>query len=274
MNVSELFAASTGCWLSSISCGRSNRLLLRKFNQKGLDRFNEYLSDLNVDNRAPVPPKLLESNAYSAPDDEGRQLDKRRFPTRFELAQYLVEEVGVDTIGNLEMDTMLWSWLALFYFDQLCPASSTGERIPRERARIVFNTDAKMLFRHLIAGPVFVYLAHRDTPQRVRPMLSDPVSQTGRLYLEITDRRSLLQSPGVVEAAGKLYFDFEKGTVRPGSRSKTPGKIIRFATVLFQFDATWDLQSLTCDQIIDLLPGEFDEYKRLSNYKQAVLAHG
>lgn len=243
-------------------------MLLKRFTQEGLEAFNEFLSDLNVNNCATKPADLLSSIEFSVQLPERKEIHPRRFITRYELAEYLVEEVGIDSIPDLEHDSLLWSWLANLFFDWLCPASPSGERIPRQRARLVYSSEGKFLFRHLVAGPVFVYLAHRDNPSRVIPLLSDPVHQTGKLYIEITDRHNLLRSPGVVEAAGRLYFDSEKQAIRPGVRSKAPGKIIRFATVLFQFDATWDLQSLSSEQVIELLPTEFDQYKDLAKNEQ------
>ena len=53
--------------------------------------------------------------------------------------------------------------------------------------------------------------------------------------------------------------------------AKSPGSPRRFADVLSQLDLTWDLHSLSVEQLLELLPSEFDEFHRSSAKRQLPL---
>ena len=65
-----------------------------------------------------------------------------------------------------------------------------------------------------------------------------------------------------MEAATELYLG-QRGTKakRGATGERTPGSVFRFAAVLNQFDPVWDLYAMKKEQILDLLPGEFDRFR-------------
>lgn len=67
-----------------------------------------------------------------------------------------------------------------------------------------------------------------------------------------------------MEAAYALYFDNTSQKPKRGSLMKnSPGTLYRFIDVVQQLDLTYDLYSMTGDQILQLLPGEFDRWRQL-----------
>jgi hypothetical protein len=59
-----------------------------------------------------------------------------------------------------------------------------------------------------------------------------------------------------------LYWDDKKNNIKKGARNKTgPGILRRFTKdIIPQFQMTYDLNSMNGEEIISLLPSEFNEW--------------
>jgi hypothetical protein len=82
------------------------------------------------------------------------------------------------------------------------------------------------------------------------------------LYLELANRQELITNPAIVAAATRLYYDPSKGRLKRSGSKGTPGTIRRFAEVLVQLDVVWDLYSMSVDELIEMLPAEFDRFRQ------------
>lgn len=235
----------------------------RRFTTQGISVVEDFLTGVKEGTENSRPDALLHSEEITEPVPEGVYVDHRAFPNRLELARYLYEKLHV--YRNAEQDRGLWTWLALFWFEQLCPPDSKGKRKPGELARwIPALDDARRYYRHLLLGPYLIYSAHRDDPSRAMALLCQPVHQPGELVEQLASRQLLITCRAVVGAATRLYYSHERGTLRKGVGVKGPGSARRLASVLMQFDLTFDLHALTPEQLIELLPAEFDAYRKKS----------
>jgi hypothetical protein len=87
------------------------------------------------------------------------------------------------------------------------------------------------------------------------------VRSPGDVVEQLASRQDLVRARGVMEATTRLYVD-EKQALKRGAASKDkPATARRLANVLGQLDLTYDLQSLEADEVLDLLPEEFDLFK-------------
>jgi hypothetical protein len=93
----------------------------------------------------------------------------------------------------------------------------------------------------------------------------------GALVTLIASRPSLVTCKAVVGAATRLYYDSASGRNRSGLSGRDPGSPRRFADILSQLDLTWDLHSLTTEELLELLPPEFDAFRRRSSPRQRPL---
>jgi hypothetical protein len=181
-----------------------------------------------------------------------------------EAAAYLDPILGSCGVADVEHDCGLWAWLALFYFDALCPVRRNNRREPGQIARWIPEVNNYLrYYRHLLAGPYRIYRAHRDDPQRARALLCGPVSNPGEVVEQFASRQELVTNPTVVECLARLYYDPAAGRLRRGSGGSTEGSARRLADVLGQFDVTWDLRALGVERLVCLLPGEFDRFRAL-----------
>jgi len=235
---------------------------LRRFNDEGINRFGQFLDALAADGALAVPNDLLTDTVCSVPVSPGPEVQAREFASRMEAARYL-DSVLTGVKGcDVERDAGLWAWLSLFYFEQLCPPDGRGHRKPGERARWIPAVDeARRFYRHLLAGAYRVYRAHRDNPEMAMVLLHTPLQRTGHFWYQLASRQELVTNPAIMEAATELYLGQCGTKPKRGATSEIPGGVFRFAAVLNQFDTVWDLYAMRKEQILDLLPGEFDRFR-------------
>jgi len=236
--------------------------MLRRLNEGGIQRFEEFLDSLTTDTPQAVPVDILTEIATSEPVQPEVEIEDRAFATRFEAARYLNGQLGSAGITNIERDKGLWAWLALYYFGQLCPPDTDGNRKPGERARWIPATgDFRKYYRHLFAGPFLVYRAHCDAPERALALLCAPLARPGDIVEQLASRQELVTNPAVMQAATILYVD--PGTRQPkrGAAGRGPGSARRLADVLNQFEVTWDLHSMRAEDVLTMLPSEFDRFR-------------
>jgi hypothetical protein len=99
-----------------------------------------------------------------------------------------------------------------------------------------------------------------------RLYLNNSVSSLDKVTAEVMQRLYLTRIPCVFEVLDRLYWDDSRGKARPGIvdyRSVKPGDLVhRFPLRIRQLEMTYDLMSLTADQLIELLGDEFQRSER------------
>ncbi len=234
--------------------------LVRAFNAEGIARFRAYLEALRNGSHADPPREFLDDPDCTSDLPAQARVGAKPFASRWGIAQHLSERLAPLPPEEVEDNAGLWSWLALFYFDQLCPRQPDGARKPGRDYRHIPDFGFLYRHRHLLFGPFAVYRRHRGYAILV---LSGPPHFESALYQEITSRQDLLASRGVIEALNALYLDRSRGMPKRGAQRTTlaPGTIRRFVRVLQQLDLTYDIYGMSGAAIVQLLPAEFDMWQ-------------
>ena len=235
-------------------------MVVRILNEEGIRRFREYLADLRAGSRRDPPLEILTDPWCSAKVQGSVGVEQHVFDSRLDAAKYLIEALRPLGRSTVEQNIGLWSWLSLFYFDQVCPVIRNGKQIPGQDYRHILDTDSRRYYRHLLVGPYTIFDLHHD---KARLLLYNPLSQSSKFHLELACRQGFVTNKGVIEAANLLYFDSGKAKAKRGAAvtSRKPGTLFRFIDVVQQLDLTYDLYSMTGQEVLDLLPSEFDEWK-------------
>jgi hypothetical protein len=237
-------------------------MILRRLTDAGIERLGKFLDSQTTEEPEPLPDEILTDETMSEPVQPEIEIEQLNFSNRFEAAKYLNEKLAEAGIANLERDKGLWAWLSLFYFEQLCPPDQNGLRKPGERARwIVATGDYRKYYRHLLAGPFRIYRAHRDNPDRAFALLCTSLNRPGDVVEQLASRQELVTNSAVMEAATTLYVDDETEKPKRGAAGRGPGSARRLADVLNQFDVTWDLYSMATQDLLDMLPVEFERFR-------------
>ncbi|MBO3803984.1 MAG: hypothetical protein JTT11_08990 [Candidatus Brockarchaeota archaeon] len=237
---------------------------VRALNEEGIRQFGAYIDRLTGGAEESPPLFLLTDPATSLAVHGHGQVDKRNFMNRLEAARYL--SGALKNVDRQEIDTNhgLWSWLALFYFDQLCPPLADGTRKPYEKYRYILpkldsDEHFRHYYRHLLAGPFRIYRLHGPD---ARILLAPPVHKHGEFSEQLASRMEFITNKELIKAVNALYYDATKGTPKRGATTRNkPGTLRRFIAVIQHLELTYDLYSLNWQQILSLLPAEFDTWR-------------
>ena len=237
---------------------------VRRLTDSGLERMGVFLDSQTTDAPEPSPAMILTDPETSETLPLEIRVDPVVFPRRFEAAQYLHEHLAPlrePDNGWLERDPGLWAWLALFWFDQLCPPGRDGARSPGARARWIPSTDdPRRYYRHLLLGPYLIYRAYPADPERAMVLLCTRLHAPGEIVEQFVSRPQLVTCACAVDVATRLYH-VRDGGFRRGAAGKDAGGARRLADVLMQLDRTYDLYSLTTEGLLALLPREFNRFR-------------
>lgn len=234
---------------------------VRKLNKKGIEVFQIYINELNKGKKeSPLSP-ILYDEIYSSPIDPVIEIENIGFSTRLDAARYFSKIFSVLNPQQISIDVGLWSWLSLFYFDQVCPVDKVGMRYPGREYRHILEPGYRFGHRHLLGGAYLVYVIFELGEEFSRLLLTTPINRENVFHHEITSRMNFISNKSILEAVSILYLDTKSNFPKKGSMNwKSPGNLRRFIDVLQQFEMTYDLFSLTGKQIIKLLPPEFEKW--------------
>lgn len=218
---------------------------LRRLNDAGIARLLEFLHGVKDDPTLAAPLEILTHPSTST--DLGEvcvEVEHQTFGSRFAAAKYLNETLDGSGLIQIEQDRGLWAWLALFYYEELCPPGKKGQRKPGEDARWVPESGrAFRYYRHLLAGPYRIYRAHRDHPEQAMIVLGGPLDRPGDLVEQLASRQELVTNGALLATASALYLDPANGmpkrgvvtTEKTGGRRRgKPGTVFRLIDVCRQ----------------------------------------
>jgi hypothetical protein len=235
---------------------------LRRLTDAGVVRFQQFLDTQGTSEAEAFDIDYLIDPKFTTIAGTGPEVSSDcGFVTRFEAAEILDPIIQSAELDEAAFDRGVWSWLAWFWFESLCPADKTGLRDPQGSERWVLDTNWKRYYRHLLAGPWWIYQTHREDPERARALLHTNVNKPGELVGQFAASQELVSNPGLVEMVTRLYYDPVSNKLRRGHGRKTNGGSRRLVKVIGQLDMIWDLYSTTADDFLKLLPKEFDSFK-------------
>ena len=241
-----------------------NNLKLRAFNEEGSNAFRRYLSELRENGCLPVPYAMLENDALTVTVKGSVNIDNVPIKTRMDAARFLHSILVGKVDPNEYENNNMWAWISLYFFDQLCPADSNGQRTPGMDYRYIPSMEFMGgRHRHLLKIPFSIYLSHGD---KARVLLCNEIDSPGDMNEQIANRQNLLSSTGIMEALELLYYDNSTGRVKRGFINKSKkklkaGTLDRFWKIIGQLELTYDLYAMPGSKISSLLPGEFDEWR-------------
>lgn len=233
-------------------------MLVRKLNTNGLREFSKFIDNLRSGLNQNIPLYMLEDAEFSEPLEISLSIENMPFRSRYEMGYYLVDRLKNLNIQNYIGDQGFWSWFSLFWFDQLCPAEA-GIRKPRKDYNYILSKNYNHRPRHAI---YMTWQLVSKYGESARFLLSKPPSTRGEIVEQMMARQEILTSEGAVLLASYLYYDKNIETFKKGAASrKSPGCISRYISWLQQLQVTYDIFSISKDDLLDLLPQEFDRFR-------------
>jgi hypothetical protein len=231
---------------------------LRVMEKDGINRFRDYIHSLKTGKEIDKPE--LNDEPFSTEFRPVTDFDESStFNSKLELAEYIFDvfyDAGIERDYVLH-NNGLWTWLAYIWFDQI----TNNRKKVLEFAKYLCSLDYSDYYRHLVAGPYMIYSIHKRENSKI--FLNADIYRHTDLIEQIASRQSLISQTNIIEVFSNLYFDQNRQKAKSGAQSrKRPGNIRRFVKVFQQFELTYDLYDMSPDQILDLLPGEFDKWAK------------
>ena len=238
---------------------------VRALNSEGLSKFSEYLSELRADPTKPVPTEMLTDGRFSDPFDPQVTIEPRSFATAHEIGTYMIEVFASCEDRVISRNHGLWSWLALFYFDQLCKPDDAGRRKPLEDAVYVLEErfSFRRYYRHSIRTPWMAVKEHGEHA-KVLLLTSGKGTRTD-INEQLGAYQHLFANKTIIASAYAMYFDADQQKPRRGAGGKAGGSARRLASIARQLELTYDLQECTPAKFLALLPREFKGWVRQAN---------
>lgn len=234
-------------------------MIVRKLNDQGLHNFGQFIIHLRDGNEANNPTYLLTDPLFSEPVVPEVNVDAdRKFASRYEMGQHLVARTSNVNLQPLMGDRGFWSWFALLWFDQLCPTRKS-QRNPSQEYNYILSKRYNHRPRHAIYMTWQLVNLYGDA---ARFMLCKPMDTRGEITEQLMARQDILSSEGAMKLASSLYFDPEEGNFKRGAAArKSAGCVTRYIAWLQQLQLTFDLYSISADDLAAMLPREFDRFR-------------
>lgn len=233
-------------------------MLLRKLNENGIAEFKNYINKLSTDGSTNLPVWLLEHKDTSEPINKDIEIEDNEFKSRYEMGEYLNTKFKGMDIQSYIGDEGMWNWLALYWFDQLCPKDKEGKRHPRVIYNYILSKDFGRRQRHAIFMTWQLVSKHGAG---VKYLLSKNMSVRGELMEQFMGTQYILTTDSVIALASKLYNNPDTGSFKRGAASKGAGTSRRFTKFLNQINLTYDLDTISAENLEDLLPREYDRFR-------------
>lgn len=248
-------------------------MIVRQFNDAGIVEFRSFLCACRADPTLPVPHSLLEDDRLTLVVGPRVEVEWRRLARKADAAHYISRILAPIPEHEVAANDGLWSWLSLFYFDEVCPPRS-GRRTVRNDYHYVFEPkNARHFYRHLL----FVsWQVLRLAGDHNRLFLGTSLSTLDKMTTEVMKRLFLTRIPCIFAVLDHLYWDEIRGKARAGVVSQNqikPGDLAhRLPLRIRQLEKTYDLLSLKADQLVELLGDEFQQGRgRTASRRQASL---
>lgn len=232
---------------------------LRTFNDSGMDLFKKYLIELKANPKQGIPP-ILQDYRCTEIIQPAVQVDQRHFRTKYEFGRYLYETVKDNVSAHtLRTSIRLWCWLTLFYFNEVCPTNSSGERKVLRLEKYMPSTAhiASGLDKHLLFFPWKMVSLHGADAEW---LLGGPLREDSKVMRELANSYRRNVSIDFIRLARSLYFDAKKGAIKTGATTNRPGSLRRLDRVINQLDLTYDIFGVGSQRLSQLLPQ--DEFHR------------
>lgn len=229
---------------------------IHEFTDRGMELYRYILSgEVSEISMDPCDPAMARAVGGSRP------FVAKDFQTAKDMAVDVIRALGsvdpVSEAGNLG----LWSWLTFVLRDQLFNRDGDGRLKVGEIHRWYPSdpNDWHKGQRHMVRMPVLVEVQFGDDANH---LLCHKPSIRSEVFEQLTSQKDMFIRV-FQRAACSLYFDHDSRTLKRGSGGKSGGSARRLAKVRQQLDVTWDLGELSSQEILELLPSEFDRFNKV-----------
>ena len=237
---------------------------IRPLNKKGREDYLRWVLSLKDNPNQQIPYELLSDSETSITLSGTIKYPDISPQTKNELVKGILPVVK--QLEGLNIDSDVWPGiydaLALKYFHFICRLTKDGNGYnPLNHAHYCRSKEYNRYYRHLIFGPLKMF---RNAGQFIEPFFNMSPRVFGDLAEGMGAYQELAENPGVFEVIYRIYSDGNEPKVGINNKPETKagaGCLRRLIPVIRQLDRNYDFAEMKADQILSLLPPEFDRWK-------------
>ena len=183
--------------------------------------------------------------------------ENKLFNTKFELAEYLYEELK--ELNNIPSG--IWNFLVIIFYKQLLKNGQVGET----KRFFIDEKESFYPFSHLLK-PVFdLYKIYSSDSQIINFLLLGPINEGSGILLGVVKRQDLLKNRQFILVSRKIYYDEENKILKEGNTGKVG--INRLITLWKQYERSYDLYSMPAEKILTELIAKHPEFNKFKKEK-------
>ena len=175
---------------------------------------------------------------------------------------------GGEVKEDIFQDKGLWAWLSFVLRDYFYKKDVNGKfNVPESlnsRATYIPDNDYTLKRRHRILTPSFFYWKYGNLADLIcsttKPREDGEIFSGGEVLNSITSQQ-VMDTPVFTHIARRLYYNEHTGYIKYGAASGA-GAARRLSAIRRQLEHTWDLHGIPQKKLWDMLPKEFDKYKK------------
>lgn len=231
--------------------------ILSRFNRKGIEEFTSILDGIRQNGGCgEIPKHILTDPRFVEPIRPVREIKHKVSTNKFVIIPQICDSLRGLSVNALDKDHGMWTWLAAFFFDSICPIQKNGIRKMLDINNYV--SSSKRATRHKLSYACMRYMEVPTTNdmylEKNFPNMSEALLQTG-------SHNRTMYSKNIQELIMLLFFDKKTMTLKKGVSDKNGPVIRRLITVVKQLDVSYNVEVLSPRELAKLLPVEFDPYK-------------
>ena len=244
---------------------------MRRFTSAGLEMAKQYLEavkesvdveNVTLNGQPFTRSELISSPAYSdaIPALSDLDLDETRvFDTTFAFCEYFDSLIHDHNPQTYREDVGFWTWLAMLYLPRLLSVKDSKVNIG-EQSRLIYSPENyQRQYRHLLAGPYYLYGLYRATPDLCKAVMWHRIDVHPDITEQVVSRYDFSHNPAYMAIVNMIYFDDNKHKVRRVNRKgpTSPRNLVRVIDQLAMTRDFFDVKD--AKSLIAILPKEFSK---------------
>ncbi len=264
----------------------SELLSLRRLKDSGIEEFLEFINRKRTGESVQTPSHLINDPEKS----EDMYLDvtidpEKIFSNRIEFGTYLWYKIRSDWKENLRVEAGLWTWLALVYFDQLCPQKgpSKPEHYILTVGKWRSGCARDYCYRHSVLTPVRIIKEFKDYAEFfLCGTVDKPTDMTsmGDAIEQVFSNQCVMRNKNIIDTVLNLYQDNLTKRVKAGSMSDPKIKLLKsgkwsqvgkggarrlITRVIPRLQLTYNVAEIAPDSLLKITGEEFSGSKFINN---------
>jgi len=253
---------------------------LRVHTDSGFEEFTRRWSNAKASGELLDVEDMLDDERWTKPITDEPVVEFQEFPSRRECGQYflkLLSENGA-ALQAAQIDPAtsvhLWSWLISVWSRWLQQLNGKQVLLGAPARWIYMPNNHNRYYRHLLAGPYLIAVAHQDKLQNAQILLYNDVRKPNTAWVEqICGRRDVVSNGTLLGAISEAVIHPRTQKPRPGTsplkRKKEyfarrgiaeAGTIQRLGKVHNQLMEPWHLPRASAEQLEELFGTEFSKF--------------